>query len=304
MAFKRTASLPFVSFASFIMGISISLFLRDLSLSRRLFPFIFEDIRVGIVIFESFFAYLIGFLLIATQDENTDTITKKKIVNLLLIGGIVVFMTSIGITGSSFKYLNISSFTIIVLALTYYIINPEKSYLKTSRLVSIGSSFFVLSLLVMNPNCDINLGEVSIAGYEQSGDSIQLDIKVTLCQEEAHSADIYIEMIFLESATKENAEYIGIVNSLSTGDESVLHWCVNLPAKNEEYILYLCIWSELEVKEYKIIIPEDIKIGDPLSKSELTFVEYLKIVYLRLKGIFESDKYSPHSKVLCDLFGK
>ena len=277
----------FVSLASFVLGISFSLFLSDLSFSRRLFPFIFEDFRVGIVILELFFACLIGTLLIAAQDENLDTITKEKIPNLLLIGGIVVFMISIGVKGSSFRYLNISSFTVIVLSLIYCTINPGKLHLNTSWLILIGSSFFVLSLLVMNPTCDTSLENVKVAGYERAGDDIHLDIETTLCQKKTHATDICIGMIFLEGYIEENAEYIKTVDFLKKGDESILNWYINLPSKNGEHTLYFLVWSELGEKQYKIKIPRDVKVGDSLPPGNPTLVEYLRIFIFKFKKIIE-----------------
>lgn len=292
----------FALLASSILGISVSLFLSDLSFLRRLFPFIFGGIRAWIVIFEVFFAYLTGSLLIATRDEDLDIITKKKILNLLLIAGIAALIISIGVKSFSFKYLNISSFTIIVLALIYCTINPGKLHLKTSFLILIGGSFFVIALLGMPPNYDTNLEKVMIAGYERSGDIIQLDIETTICQKENYATDICIEMIFLEGYIEKNAEYIKVVNFLDKGDKSVLHWKVNLPAKNEEHTLYLYIWSELEEKQYKIKIPRDIKVGDSLSIRELTFGEYLKVFYLELKKIFESDKSCLYNEIFCNSY--
>lgn len=145
---NRRMNLGLCAAASVILSISISLFLSNLLSLRQLFPHMFRDITVWVVFIESFLAYLIGFLLIITHNENLETMTKRKIINLLLITGIAIFIMLIGVMGSSFEYLNISSFTLIVLALMYYTINPEKLPLKTSILLLIGSSFFVLALLV------------------------------------------------------------------------------------------------------------------------------------------------------------
>lgn len=284
---NRTMNLALVSFASVVLGVSVSLFLSDLYFSKQLFPYIFENIRVIVVFIESFFAYLIGFLLIVTHNEKLDTITKKKILNLLLIAGILILMSLIGVRGFSPRYSNISSFTLIVFAFIYCTINPEKFHLKPRYLVIVMSLFFVFAFFVMNSHCNTNLKDVRITGCEQSGDSIHLDIEIVFCQEEAHTMNILFEMILPEGVVEKNAEYIKIVDFPEKGDTSLLDWCVILPNKNEEYTLYLLVWSELEKKQYKIEIPRDVKEGDSIPSRELTFLEYLKIPYLKLKRILK-----------------
>ena len=285
----KTASLPFVALAATILALSASLFLSDLSFSRKLFPLMFEGYRIWGVIFESFFAYLIGSLSIATQSRNLNTVNWKKVINWLLIAGIVLIMISIGLKGSSFGYLNISSFTIIVLALMYYTINPKEAYLNNSALFTIGLSFFVLAFLVMNPNCDTSLREVSIVGVEQSGEDIHLDIETIICQEKTHATNICIEMISLEGTIEKNAEYIKVVDFLEKDGESIQYWCVKLPAKNVEYALYLRIWSELGETQYRVKIPKDIKVGDFLSYEKLTQIDYLRIYIFKLKRYLDED---------------
>ena len=245
----------------------------------------FEDIRVVIVILESLLACLIGTLFIATHDNELDTVTWKKIPILLSILGIVALMISISVKSSSFRYLNISSFTIIIIALIHCTINPRKFHLNTKKLALIGGCFFAISLLVMNPNCDTSLEKITIAGYEQSGNDISLDIRTTLCQKETNATDICVGMIFLEGRIDDSTEYIKIVDFLKKNGESILDWHVNLPTKNEEHTLYFLVWSELGEKQYKIKIPRDIKVGDSLLLGDPTFIEYLRIFIFKFKKL-------------------
>lgn len=286
MESNRTTNLALVSFASVILGISVSLFLSNLYLLEQVFPYIFEDCRVVAIFVESSLAYLIGFLLIVTQDRNLDMITRERIPNLLLIGGILVFMLLVGVKSSSLDYLNISSFTLIVLALTYHTISPKKFHFKTRDLVVVVCFFFIFAHFVIDPDCNTSLEDARVTGYKQSDDGIHLEIETVFCQKETNTRNVCFEMILPEGIIEKNSECIKIVDFLYENDKSLLDWHVVLPEKGEEYTLYLLVWNESEEKQCKIRIPPDVKKGDSLPKGKFTPIEYLKILFFKLRRVF------------------
>jgi hypothetical protein len=258
-------------------------------------PFLYiDDLRVWTVFIECFFAYFIGFIVIVNSieslggsHENSEK-SVKKILNLLIITGLVILFMSLGIA-ASLEYLNISSFTIIALALVYSSINQEVPYLTKNIVIPVGCLFFVLSPIVVGSSPVLTgLNNVEITEVKEYEHANYVEIDTTIRQKKGNSVNLYVEMIPLDGIISENKESIKIVSLLKEDNMSNLHWSIVLPPQNEKNVLCLVIMNALERKQYKIEIIREKNIWYT-SFKEMSFLEYLEIFYyLKLKKIYES----------------
>jgi hypothetical protein len=289
-------SLPLTSFASVIIGVSASVFLSNSFFSYHSFPYRL-DFRTWPILLESMLAYLIGFVLILRIDKYLNRssnypyrMVERKEVSFVLATLVVILTMLMGVLGSSFKYVNILSYTIFVLALVYFILTSRKKTKYLLHILGVGGVFLVLVLPVMNSTTgSTHLQEVSILEAKERGDSLYLEMDIILLQENGDSMNICAEMIFLEGTAKENAECVKVVDFLGENSTSRLHWSVILHTLNEECMAYLFIWSSLGENEYlRIEIKKVDQVWKPF-KRELGFLEYLKVYYYsRLKKIYQS----------------
>jgi hypothetical protein len=294
---NRTMNIPLVSFACTILGISVSVFLNNLLSLMQTFSCIF-GYRIGIILIESFFAYFMGFLVIVNPNGNLTNPIKREISNLLLTASIVTLLLIIGIVGFSFKYLNILSFTAIVLALIHSTLNAETSYLMNGKRIPLSilmcCSFFVLSLFVTNFGYSSTILLNDFEAIEVNGDPLNpnekyIDIYTTLFQEKGISMDIKAEMIPMgDCYIEKNTEFIKIVNILENNDKSILRWRVCFPPENRTYTLYLFIWNSFEDKQYKIGVTKENNEWNCKSSDDVSFQEYLRVFYYtRARRIYE-----------------
>lgn len=286
---KRAVNVPLVSFASTILGISVSIFLNNLLSLMQVFSYIL-DYRIGIIVVESFFAYLVGFLVIASPHENSNSLNARKVLNILLIVSITILLIIIGIAGFSFKFLIILSFTTILLALMYSTLNIKTSYIMIGKripiLFVICILFCVLALPAINPsnaNTIILLSDFEVRennGNSTNSSRIYADIYTTLFQEKGIAKDIKVEMIPMgDCSIEKNTEFIKIVNILENNDRCTLHWRVCFPLENKTHTLYIFIWDNFEDRQYKMKITKDDSGWNCSSPKDVGLREYLKVFY-------------------------
>lgn len=253
---RRNTNIELTSLVSVIFVVSISIFLENLFELRKLIPHVFDTASYLLVFLEVSAVYFFAFLVIIRSNGNPNKNEGKMIPNLLLIV-ISIFLIIIGGSELSFKYIHLSSYTILLFTTVYNILSGGPKNLKNCLYFYL-STFFAFSFIFLGHIGDCSaLYSVNESVIIEGKYTTSIDLDTIIIQENGNAIDICIEMSLAGGYIRGNGESIKIINLLKENEKSTLQWAVIFPYKSERYILYLSISSNLGKNQYRIDVYKD-----------------------------------------------